>query len=74
MSVREWGVLEHLVRNVSRVVSKQQIIDAIISWEEELTLNAVEVYISRVRTKIAHTGVTIRTIRGFGYLLEAEAE
>lgn len=74
LSVREWGVLEHLVRNVSRVVSKQQIIDAIISWEEELTLNAVEVYISRIRTKIAHTGVTIRTIRGFGYLLEADAE
>jgi DNA-binding response OmpR family regulator len=55
-----------------RVVSKQQIIDAIISWDEELTLNAVEVYISRIRAKIANTGVTIRTIRGFGYLLEAE--
>lgn len=74
LSVREWAVLEYLVRNVSRVVSKQQIIDAIISWDQELTLNAVEVYISRIRTKIANTGVTIRTIRGFGYLLEADAE
>lgn len=74
LSVREWTVLEYLVRNVSRVVSKQQIIDAIISWDEELTLNAVEVYISRIRNKIANTGVTIRTIRGFGYLLEADAE
>ena len=72
LSVREWAVLEYLVRHVSRVVSKQQIIDAIISWDEELTLNAVEVYISRIRAKIANTGVTIRTIRGFGYLLEAE--
>lgn len=74
LSVREWAVLEYLVRNVSRVVSKQQIIDAIISWDQELTLNAVEVYISRIRAKIANTGVTIRTIRGFGYLLEVEAE
>ena len=72
LSVREWAVLEYLVRHVSRVVSKQQIIDAFISWDEELTLNAVEVYISRIRAKIANTGVTIRTIRGFGYLLEAE--
>jgi DNA-binding response OmpR family regulator len=74
LSVREWGVLEYLMRNISRVVSKQQIIDAILPWGEELTMNAVEVYVSRVRSKIAPTGVTIRTIRGFGYLLEAGAD
>jgi DNA-binding response OmpR family regulator len=74
LSVREWGVLEYLMRNVSRVVSKQQIIDAILPWGEEMTPNAIEVYVSRIRTKIAATGVTIRTIRGFGYLLEAEAD
>jgi DNA-binding response OmpR family regulator len=74
LSVREWGVLEHLMRHVSRVVSKQQIIDAILPWGEEMTINAVEVYVSRIRTKIASTGVTIRTIRGFGYLLEADAD
>lgn len=74
LSVREWGVLEHLMRHASRVVSKQQIIDAILPWGEDLTTNAVEVYVSRIRTKIASTGVTIRTIRGFGYLLEAETD
>lgn len=71
LSVREWGVLEYLVRNASRVVSKQQIIDAILPWGEELSLNAVEVYVSRIRLKIADSGVSIRTIRGFGYMLEA---
>ena len=55
---------------VGRVVSKQQIINAILPWGEDLTDNAVEVYISRVRTKIADAGAVIRTIRGFGYLLE----
>ena len=70
LSVREWAVLEYLLQHGGRVVSKQQIIDAILPYGDELTLNAVEVYISRVRLKIADAGVSIRTIRGFGYMLE----
>jgi DNA-binding response OmpR family regulator len=70
LSVREWAVLEYLLQHGSRVVSKQQIIDAILPWGDDLTLNAVEVYISRLRLKIADAGVSIRTIRGFGYMLE----
>ena len=70
LSVREWAVLEYLLQQTGRVVSKQQIIDAILPWGDDVTTNAVEVYISRVRLKIADAGVSIRTIRGFGYLLE----
>lgn len=70
LSVREWAVLEYLMQHVSRVVSKQQIIDAILPWGDELTLNAVEVYISRIRPKISGANIKIRTIRGFGYMLE----
>ena len=70
LSVREWGVLEYLLQNAGRVVSKQQIIDAIAPWGDDLTLNAVEVYVSRLRLKLEGAGVAIRTIRGFGYLLE----
>lgn len=73
LSVREWAVLEYLLQQTGRVVSKQQIISAILPWGEDLTDNAVEVYISRLRAKIADGGVSIRTIRGFGYLLEAAA-
>lgn len=69
-SMREWTVLEYLMQQASRVVSKQQIIDAILPWGEDVTLNAVEVYVSRIRTKTAGSGVVIRTIRGFGYMLE----
>ena len=71
LSVREWGVLEYLLQNAGRVVSKQQIIDAIAPWGDDLTLNAVEVYVSRLRLKLEGANVAIRTIRGFGYLLEA---
>jgi DNA-binding response OmpR family regulator len=73
LSVREWAVLEYLLQHAARVVSKQQIIDAILPWGDDLTLNAVEVYISRLRLKIADAGVQIRTIRGFGYMLEQAA-
>lgn len=73
LSVREWAVLEYLLQHAGRVVSKQQIIDAILPWGEDVTLNAVEVYISRLRLKIADAGVTIRTIRGFGYMVEQGA-
>ncbi|SFC46499.1 response regulator transcription factor [Massilia yuzhufengensis] len=71
LSAREWGVLEYLLQQAGRVVSKQQIIDAIAPWGDDLTLNAVEVYVSRLRLKLDGAGVAIRTIRGFGYLLEA---
>lgn len=73
LSVREWGVLEYLLQHAGRVVSKQQIIDAILPWGDDLTQNAVEVYVSRLRLKLDGAGVAIRTIRGFGYLLEAAA-
>ena len=72
LSAREWAVLEYLMQHASRVVSKQQIIDAILPWGEEVTLNAVEVYISRIRAKIDKAGISIKTIRGFGYMLDDE--
>ena len=73
LSVREWAVLEYLLQQVGRVVSKHQIIEAILPWGDDLTTNAVEVYVSRLRLKLADAGIEIRTIRGFGYMLEANA-
>jgi len=71
LSVREWAVLEYLLHQLGRVVSKQQIIEAILPWGDDLTTNAVEVYVSRLRLKLQDAGIEIRTIRGFGYMLEA---
>lgn len=73
LSVREWAVLEYLLRQLGRVVSKQQIIEAILPWGDDLSTNAVEVYVSRLRLKLVDAGIGIRTIRGFGYMLEANA-
>lgn len=74
LSVREWTVLQYLMQQAARVVSKEQILNAILPWGGELTHNAVEVYVSRIRLKIAGSGVSIRTIRGFGYMLEEQTE
>jgi DNA-binding response OmpR family regulator len=74
LSVRECAVLEYLMQNASRVVSKQQIIDAILPFGEEVTLNAVEVYVSRLRKLLTEhrARVIIHTIRGVGYLMAEE--
>ena len=65
----------HIARRVPArgVGSKQQIIDAILPLGDDVTPNAVEVYISRVRHKTLDAGIAIRTIRGFGYMLEQAA-
>lgn len=66
---REWSVLECLALNAGRVVSKEKLMSAVASWNDELTPNAVEVYVSRLRTKLADAAV-IRVIRGLGYRLD----
>jgi DNA-binding response OmpR family regulator len=73
ISAREWHVLEFLLARVGKVVSKEQILQGIAGWDESLSENAIEVYVSRLRGKIDVAGVRIRTVRGFGYLLEADA-
>jgi len=71
LSAREWSVLEYLLARLGKVVSKEQILQGIAGWDESLSENAVEVYVSRLRSKLEPAGVRVRTIRGFGYLLEA---
>lgn len=70
LTAREWAVLEVLLARVEKIVSKESIIQAVANWGEELTSNAIEVYVSRLRAKLEPAGVKIRTVRGFGYMLE----
>jgi two-component system OmpR family response regulator len=70
LAAREWAVLEVLLARTEKIVSKEAIIQAVASWGEELSPNAIEVYVSRLRAKLEPAGVRIRTVRGFGYMLE----
>jgi len=71
LSAREFGVLEVLMMRQGKVVNKEQIMEALCNWDEDLGDNAIEVYIHRLRKKLESSGARIRTIRGLGYLLEA---
>ena len=70
LTPREWGVLEYLLTRAGQVVSKEQMLQALCSWDDSLTHNAIEVYISRLRAKLQSAGIRIRTVRGFGYEVE----
>ncbi|MDD5328782.1 MAG: response regulator transcription factor [Sulfuricella sp.] len=70
LSQRELGVLETLLAKVGKVVSKEHLIEHLYGHDEEASSNAIEVYVHRLRKKIEAAGVTIRTIRGLGYLLD----
>jgi len=72
LSSREFSLLEVLMSRANKVVNKEQLLEALCNWESEIGDNAIEVYVHRLRKKIAPSGARIRTIRGLGYLLEAE--
>ncbi|MFT4152100.1 MAG: response regulator transcription factor [Paracoccaceae bacterium] len=65
LSLREWIVLETLLRSAGRFVSRAQIEDRLYSFEEGAESNTVEVYVSRLRRKLARE--VIETQRGLGY-------
>ncbi len=67
---REWTVLEYLMLQAPKPAAKDKILAALTGWDKEITANAVEVYISRLRGKLELHGVALRSIRGFGYRLE----
>jgi two-component system OmpR family response regulator len=73
LSGREWTLLELLVAQRDKVVTKESITQA---WSAEGGEtgggNSIEVYIHRLRRKLESAGLVIRTVRGLGYLMEAE--
>lgn len=70
LTPREWSILEHLVQHVGTPVTKERLMRAITGFDEQLAPNAIEVYVSRLRAKLAGTGARISTLRGIGYRLE----
>jgi DNA-binding response OmpR family regulator len=69
LTMREWALLECLVRRMGLIVSKERLQQALANPAEVVTANAVEVHISRLRAKLGDT-VVIRALRGLGYRLE----
>jgi two-component system OmpR family response regulator len=70
LSARELGLLEVLLQRAGRLVSKDQLVERLCEWGEEVSNNAIEVYIHRLRKKIEKGPIRIATVRGLGYCLE----
>ena len=70
LSARELGLLEVLLQRSGRLVSKEQLVERLCEWGEEVSHNAIEVYIHRLRKKIEQGPIRIATVRGLGYCLE----
>lgn len=71
---REFEVLGLLIRRAPRLVQKRVLIDALAERNLEVGNSAAELYVSRLRRKLAGSGTTIRTMRGFGYLLVLDVD
>ena len=70
LSAQETGVLEILLGRFGRVVSKEQLVEQLYSAGHEVSLNAIEVYVHRLRKKLEGSGISVRTQYGRGYLLD----
>lgn len=68
---REWAILEILLMTSPAVVSKDKLVQRLAGWDKDITPNAIEVHVSRLRAKLASSTVTIRTVRGIGYRVDA---
>lgn len=70
LSARELGLIEILLLRAGRLVNKEQLVDHLCEWGEEVSTNAIEVYVHRLRKKLDGGGIRITTVRGLGYCLE----
>jgi len=70
LTPRERSVLEVLIRKSGTTVHKNVFAQSLFAWDDEASVDAIEIYIHRVRKKISHSSSKIITIRGLGYLLQ----
>ena len=73
LSAREFRLLELLLANLGRVLSKDALLDQLFGLDDAVAPNAVELYVSRLRRKLERSAVKIRTLRGLGYVTELVA-
>lgn len=68
---REFRLLEILVAHAGKVVPKERLMNQLFNFDEAVSVNALELHISRLRKKLDHARVEIRTVRGVGYVVRA---
>jgi two-component system, OmpR family, response regulator len=69
LSARELAILELFVLRSGRVISKDQFVEHLCGFDDDVTGNAIEVYVHRLRRKLDPVGIHVQTVRGLGYYL-----
>ena len=72
LTAREFALLEVLASRNNRVTPRDHVIEALCTWNDALTDNGLDIAVHRLRRKLEGSGVNLRTVRGLGYLLEAD--
>jgi two-component system OmpR family response regulator len=72
LTAREFALLEVLASRHNRVTAREHLIEALCTWNDALTDNGLDIAIYRLRRKLEGSGANLRTVRGLGYLLEAD--
>lgn len=69
LTPRELAVLEALMSRIGRPVSREALFEKVFDFDADARVEAIEIYVSRLRKKLEGSGVAINTLRGLGYLL-----
>ncbi|MBP7468533.1 MAG: winged helix-turn-helix domain-containing protein, partial [Thauera sp.] len=69
LTPRELAVLEALLARVGRPVAREALFEKVFDFDADARVEAIEIYVSRLRKKLEGAGVAINTLRGLGYLL-----
>ncbi|HJV26577.1 MAG TPA: response regulator [Aromatoleum sp.] len=69
LTPRELAVLEALLSRVGRPVAREALFEKVFDFDAEARVEAIEIYVSRLRKKLEGSGVAISTLRGLGYVL-----
>lgn len=70
LTAKEFALMQMLAMKAGHVQAKEQLIGRLSDFDQDMTANALDILIHRLRKKLDGSGLSIRTLRGFGYLLE----
>lgn len=70
LTAKEFALLQLLALKAGQVINKEQLISRLTDFEQDMSSNALDIQIHRLRKKLEGSGLEIRTLRGFGYVLE----
>jgi two-component system response regulator TctD len=70
LRARELRLFEIFAASPGAIFSKSKLVDRLFSYEEDVSENAIEVYVGRLRRHLTGSNVGITTVRGLGYKLE----